>query len=643
MKGISIVDESNNTIVSVIIPTYNREKVISRTVNSVLSQTENRFELIIVDDGSEDGTKDLIHTYVDSRIRYFRVNHRGANYARNYGLSKSRGKYIAFLDSDVVWERTFLEKRVNEIESKDGEYDLIFGKVKYVDSNDVSFIPDNDMMGRLICNYDKENWIKLLLKGNYVDTSTALCKKNVAEEVNGFDEAFGRNQDWDFFLRLFLNSKTKVMFSNDCLVTNYIQLDSISKNDKLYLDNLRRFLEKYKSVYEHYDMWIDIIVDRFLSGYVKASTKDYLSFLDILEKNERVYFDSRIKRITSKYFLTSQGDNCEWDYIADIVRKGKQIYLYGSGEQGIICERTLAALGIKHNGFVVSDSYRAMGENVICLDKIPVSKNTCFFIITVANWNYQNEISSNLTRQGYKDFMFWNGSRYYCVLCRKKISEFYAGGLKVTEGILLDHSVIGAGVRKHCICPNCGSRDRTRWVYKVLDDHTNVFKTKCNVLHFAPDAQLQQYFEQNKNCKYISADIEEGKASIIADITNIPLPDNSIDYVIANHVLEHVKNECRAIEELKRITKLSGEIILSFPICMDLKTIEEKDLIDDEGRIKMFGQRDHVRIYGYDFRERLEKYGLIVDTYSPRDYMDEKTSDYYGFIREDIVIICRKL
>ena len=97
-------------IVSIIIPTFNRSNLISRSVKSVLNQTMVDFELIIVDDGSKDNTDKIIGSFKDERIRYFKQEiNKGQNAALNFGVVKSNGKYVAFLDSDDEWMPEFLE------------------------------------------------------------------------------------------------------------------------------------------------------------------------------------------------------------------------------------------------------------------------------------------------------------------------------------------------------------------------------------------------------------------------------------------------------------------------------------------------------------------------------------------------------
>ena len=115
--------------VSIIIPTYNREKSISKSIKSVLNQTYNDLEVIVVDDGSTDNTEKIIKGIKDTRIKYIKLDkNKGACYARNVGIKKATGKYIAFNDSDDIFHKTKIEKQVMYL--KKCNSDLNFCKMK---------------------------------------------------------------------------------------------------------------------------------------------------------------------------------------------------------------------------------------------------------------------------------------------------------------------------------------------------------------------------------------------------------------------------------------------------------------------------------------------------------------------------------
>lgn len=231
-----------------------------------------------------------------------------------------------------------------------------------------------------------------------------------------------------------------------------------------------------------------------------------------------------------------------------------------------------------------------------------------------------------------------NVGQHYCLLCNSSFSDFLPGGAK---GDLFEkYHVIGAGYREKCICPVCGSFDRNRWFLYVLSKYTNIFTESSRVLHFAPEAKIPELLMANINCDYYSVDIKPGRAMHCADILDIPYKDALFDYVILNHVLEHVMDEATAIKEIKRILKPSGKMIISFPICTDKDTCEDDGISGPAERLKHYGQEDHVRLYGRDYKERIEKYGWQVEVYIPQDRCNTQDIDKYGFLFDDVIMIC---
>lgn len=228
----------------------------------------------------------------------------------------------------------------------------------------------------------------------------------------------------------------------------------------------------------------------------------------------------------------------------------------------------------------------------------------------------------------------------HCIICKSNFKEFLPMGIQ--EEIFNRHHIIGGGYRSNCICPCCGAGDRERWFYYVLQNKTDISEISGRVLHFAPERGIMEYIKQNKKIDYYTADIVMGQAMHVTDITDIQYRDNTFDYVICNHVMEHVADEKRAVEEVKRVLKKNGKWIFSFPICTDMTTYEDSAIISPEARLKAYGQIDHVRLYGSDYKARFEKYGLELQIYSPEREIDATDISKYGFIEDDVIIVATK-
>ncbi len=222
----------------------------------------------------------------------------------------------------------------------------------------------------------------------------------------------------------------------------------------------------------------------------------------------------------------------------------------------------------------------------------------------------------------------------YCNICGAQVRYWqYCGNHVSTK-----YRIAGNGRRIGC-CPDCFSFDRNRWVYFVLKNYTRLFEDGGTVLHFAPEKQIEAQLRKNTRIDYITADIMEDAEDYTVDMTKMPFGDGRFDYIIANHVLEHIPDEGKAIAELKRCIRKNGKIILSFPVSSDTATIEIPGLSDEE-REYYYGQNDHVRLYGRDFKERLEGYGLVVRVFQPRAILAVEMIHKIKVLDDDMILIC---
>lgn len=228
----------------------------------------------------------------------------------------------------------------------------------------------------------------------------------------------------------------------------------------------------------------------------------------------------------------------------------------------------------------------------------------------------------------------------FCLICGQRVKVFLPAGEDIE--LFKRQHIIGGGRRNHALCSNCGCLERNRWCMYVLAQRTNVIIEPCTVLHFAPEEGIADLIRTNKECIYYSADLMRDRAMLQVDLTNILFKDSTFDYIIVNHVLEHILDERTAIRELKRVLKDDGVIIMSFPVCTEQDTYEDASIITRKDRKRNFGQEDHVRLYGRDYRERLESYGLAIEVKTPIHELTSLEIEKYGIIRDDIILLCTK-
>jgi len=181
-------------VVSIVIPSYNRAHVLPRAINSILAQTFQDFEIIVVDDCSKDNTDELMKSFLDPRICYVKHSqNKGGNAARNTGIRESRGELVAFLDSDDEWLPTKLEKQLRLFDQPG--VGLVYCGFIYTEagSNEQQLC-----LTKLSTAYRED-----LLISNFVGTtSAAVVRKSFLDEIQGFDEELKSCQDWDLYLRL---------------------------------------------------------------------------------------------------------------------------------------------------------------------------------------------------------------------------------------------------------------------------------------------------------------------------------------------------------------------------------------------------------------------------------------------------------
>ncbi len=216
--------------VVVIMPTYNRANIISNSIRSVINQSFDSFELVIIDDGSIDNTEEVVKSFKDDRIHFIRSEkNMGANHARNIGLHFMTSKFVAFLDSDNVWNRDFLKKGVARLESEDSDLFFCRAALNYASKKEV--FPDLKHTKDELSDYSGIR--DLLCYGNTIDLNTLIVRTDRMLKLDGFDETMKRFQDYELVVRLF-EQEINYSFCDEILVDNYIQKDSISLKNNLF-------------------------------------------------------------------------------------------------------------------------------------------------------------------------------------------------------------------------------------------------------------------------------------------------------------------------------------------------------------------------------------------------------------------------
>lgn len=220
------------------------------------------------------------------------------------------------------------------------------------------------------------------------------------------------------------------------------------------------------------------------------------------------------------------------------------------------------------------------------------------------------------------------GLRFKCPCCGGHFRKFLTFGVKP---------------RPNAQCPRYNSLERHRLIWLYLKNRTNFFSDNFKVLHFAPEYIFQKTFKSLPNLEYINVDLNSPLAMIKIDITNVPFKDNYFDVILCSHVLEHVMDDQLAMRELFRVLKPGGWAILQVPIDFKRdKTFEDPNIVSAEDRARIFGQKDHVRIYGRDYKDRLEKAGFTVKVDNYVRQLGTDVIKKYSLMKEQGIYFCIK-
>ncbi len=391
-------------LVTIIIPVYNREDTILRAVNSVLRQTYTNIEIIIVDDCSTDSTVDVIKKCNDDRIRLVCLPHnQGANFARNRGIERAKGQFIAFQDSDDEWLEDKLARQISYMlkENLNGSfcpYILCDGEKRQI-------IP-YDYENSDFCSGGLEERLKA---GNIVGTPTLIVKRDVFSQIGLFDEEMARLQDYEFVIRFV--KKYRLGYINKPMVKAYKMEKSISADKRALLDAYKILAEK------HFD-YIDF----------RHMTDTVFRYTDLFTGKEIAWeeFDGLIDRIRDK-----PGFGDETDYYKQIAESIYKMYfpmrnmlehwygffcrlidteefaIYGAGTFGRRAYFDLKKQNRIPKCFLVTKQ----GEDRF-IDGIPIMElsghgNKDMPVLIAVSWEKQKELIENLQNKGICRFSIY--------------------------------------------------------------------------------------------------------------------------------------------------------------------------------------------------------------------------------------------
>ncbi|MBV8666790.1 MAG: methyltransferase domain-containing protein, partial [Burkholderiaceae bacterium] len=226
----------------------------------------------------------------------------------------------------------------------------------------------------------------------------------------------------------------------------------------------------------------------------------------------------------------------------------------------------------------------------------------------------------------------------YCCICDHHVLRFLPyRGWRDLPPLILALEGVGSDVRQFG-CPRCASHDRERHLalyFSKLAIYARM--AGATILHFAPERHLSRLIRERGPARYVKCDLYPVAPDVVKiDMMDIPFPDQTFDIIIANHVLEHVGDDLSALKELYRVCKTGGIAILQTPYSAKLhSTLSDPGVDSDQARLQLYGQEDHVRLYGRDIFERFSSVGFVAKVASHADVLSDVDAQRYGVNRAE--------
>ena len=197
--------------------------------------------------------------------------------------------------------------------------------------------------------------------------------------------------------------------------------------------------------------------------------------------------------------------------------------------------------------------------------------------------------------------------------------------------------------RENVLSPSTLSLERHRLLWLYLKNETSFFSAPLKVLHFAPEQAFYKRFRKLQNLDYTTTDLNSPLADVKADICDLPFKEAEFDFILCNHVLEHIPDDTKAMQELYRILKPGGSAILQIPQELEReKTFEDDSITDAQERTRIFGQYDHVRVYGRDYFDKLRSIGFRVEEVDYTSKLTPQEVDRYRLAKGEVIPVCFK-
>lgn len=656
--------------ISVIMPIYNAEINLKDSIDSVLQQTFEDFELICIDDGSNDDSLNILNEISkrDSRVKVISQENRGAGVARNRGIEESLGEYICFIDSDDHMACEYLEKAYENMIANNS--DIVMYKIGNIKNNERVIIKPYFAFDKIFKGVDFDNFtfdcyqVRPYLLSYYFAPWTKFYKKELLNKYDDFIFVEGLPyEDILFHVKTMLRAE-KISFVPEYLYyyridnENSATFDSTAHGEIYKIIDLVEKFMKEKGYYEEFKYEFEFfkihqtvihITSPVDEDYFKKA-KNYLKDIDmdknpvIWERNKRrynVFFDAKNGEIYEKNIKINQLKEKQ----DALDRKQKKLK-----KENKKLEKERDKEKKKNQELLSSKSWKMTKPLRLINHRIKENKSENFNLgNNMKEYFLKKSNSYNYYKTNYEKISKENKR------LNKRLNE-YEKAYPPKECPICGYKGINFRqypqiIHREVECPKCRSHERHRALWLYFKENENLLKEGNKFLHFAPEPQFYELFK-GRGMEYHRADISKENWMIdeIIDIQNIPYDDDYFDLIYCSHILEHVPDDRKAMKELYRVLKPGGTALILVPIngiAFELpydenKTLEDERINTDELREKYYGQFDHLRLYGKDFKERLIESGFEISSDDFIKRLGFEAVERYALIRDENIFECTK-